>query len=194
MTVKQSLIPMNLQFFSEDSAEEIAVEAKEPTAVETDEPAEPEKTVTEVEASKTPDAAETEALSTELEALKRQLAELETNKKQLETQLEEKDNTVSSATETVAGYEAALGKIVEQRLEAIPENIKALMPEGLSIADKLTWVEKAEVAAPKEDKEQPAVIEAIGRPTPVETETEIQPENMTAAQKFQNYFQDFFGK
>ena len=194
MTVNSFLLPMDLQFFAEPEAEPAQPEQEPatPAVEEVPEQADPVPTV-----EPTPEP-EPEATDSELVALKQQLAELQAAKEQLETQLTEKGSEVSATTSKVADYENALTKIVDQRLTAIPENIAALMPDGLSVADKLAWVEKAEKAIPvkEPEPEQPPapVIETIGQPTPVTQEVEVYLKDLTASQKLSNYFQEFFGK
>lgn len=194
MTVNSFLLPMDLQFFAEPEAEPAQPEQEPatPAVEEVPEQADPVPTV-----EPTPEP-EPEATDSELVALKQQLAELQAAKEQLETQLTEKGSEVSATTSKVADYENALTKIVDQRLTAIPENIAALMPDGLSVADKLAWVEKAEKAIPvkEPEPEQPPapVIETIGQPTPVTQEVEVDLKDLTASQKLSNYFQEFFGK
>lgn len=194
MTVNSFLLPMDLQFFAEPEAEPVPPEQEPatPAVEEVPEQADPVPTV-----EPTPEP-EPEATDSELVALKQQLAELQAAKEQLETQLAEKGSEVSATTSKVADYENALTKIVDQRLTAIPENIAALMPDGLSVADKLAWVEKAEKAIPvkEPEPEQPPapVIETIGQPTPVTQEVEVDLKDLTASQKLSNYFQEFFGK
>lgn len=185
---------MDLQFFAEPEAEPVPPEQEPatPAVEEVPEQADPVPTV-----EPTPEP-EPEATDSELVALKQQLAELQAAKEQLEKQLTEKGSEVSATTSKVADYENALTKIVDQRLTAIPENIAALMPDGLSVADKLAWVEKAEKAIPvkEPEPEQPPapVIETIGQPTPVTQEVEVDLKDLTASQKLSNYFQEFFGK
>lgn len=194
MTVNSFLLPMDLQFFAEPEAEPVPPEQEPatPAVEEVPEQADPVPTV-----EPTPEP-EPEATDSELVALKQQLAELQAAKEQLEKQLTEKGSEVSATTSKVADYENALTKIVDQRLTAIPENIAALMPDGLSVADKLAWVEKAEKAIPvkEPEPEQPPapVIETIGQPTPVTQEVEVDLKDLTASQKLSNYFQEFFGK
>ena len=197
MTVPKVLLPMKLQFFAEpEEAKVEQVEEKQPETVE-----EPTVENTDEKVStENPQATNSEPVvpAAELEAMKQKLAELEASKAELESKITEKDNEVSASTAKVTDYEAALSKIVDQRLSVIPETITALMPDNLSVAEKLTWVEKAEVAIPaKEEKaeepKQPA-IETIGQPTPVTTAVEVDMKDLTASQKLNNYFQDFFGK
>lgn len=198
MTVSKFLLPMDLQFFAEEPEEnkvepEATPAEPAPTEPVVEEPAPVTEPVAEpvVEADKTAD---------ELEDLKKQLAKLQDENAELAGKVAEKDSEVSATTSKVTDYETALSKIVDQRLAAIPETITALMPEGLTVAEKLTWVEKAEQAVPaKEEPDTPAetakpVIESIGQPTPVQTEVEVDLKDLTASQKLSNYFDEFFGK
>ncbi|WP_301389436.1 hypothetical protein [Enterococcus entomosocium] len=190
MTDKKLLVPMNLQFFSEPPVEESqedkpaeVVEEKEVEVVE-EKPVEKEEPV------------EQPSTSEEVEALKKQLAEAKAAKEALENAVAAKEAEAVSTSTKVTDYEAALSKIVDQRLEAIPENIKALMPSDLPLSEKLSWIEKAEKAIPEQEPQEPEkpVIESIGQPTPVETEVAVDPKELSAPQKLQNYFAEYFGK
>lgn len=193
MTVPNFLLPMNLQYF----AEEQEANEKPTQEVEEKEASEQVSNETAIETVKKEEPEAPVVPAAEMEALKNKLAEIENSKAELESKIAEKDKEVSDTTTKVSDYEKALTKIVDQRLAGIPETIAALMPENLSVAEKLAWVEKAEVAIPKEEnatEEKPKVIETIGQPTPVKTEVEVDLKDLTASQKLSNYFQEFFGK
>jgi hypothetical protein len=68
-------------------------------------------------------------------------------KKQGEFQklLEEQTPKYEAATAAVKRYEEILGRYLEVELKAVPENLKALMPEG-DPAVKLDWIAKAKAA------------------------------------------------
>lgn len=127
-----------------------------------------------------------EALTTALEAQKDSEAKDDPVVEEEKTVDLEKDSKVEQ-------YEKALNSVVEEKLAAIPDNIKALMPDNLSAVDKLAWVEKAAKAVPEkpvEEKKEPVV--AIGKPTPVQTEIAVD-KKLSPMEKFQVAFGDIFG-
>lgn len=198
MTVPKFLLPMQLQFFAEQPAEETPV--VEPTEA----PAEPEpvqESPVDPEPAVETATPEPEAVTVdpaEFEAMKAKLAELESQ------QHAEPEPVNVPAPETpaepdpqVAAMESALKAVIEQKVQGLPEGIAALMPEGLPVTEQLAWVDKAAKAVPvKEPAADPAqpVIETIGQPTPVQTEIQVDLKDLTASQKLSNYFQEFFGK
>lgn len=201
MTVSKFMFPMNLQFFAEET--EIHEDVKEPV----DEPVvEPENEPTEPKVEESADQeqpsvpngdyAELQAKFDELAAQVEAMKAIE----KAEEVVEEVEPVVEVKTDPeqekkLAEYESVLTSVVNQKLETIPDNIKALMPENLSVSAQLQWIEKAEQAIPKEAKAEAApVISSIGQPTPVKTEVEVDLKDLTASQKLQNYFQEFFGK
>jgi len=74
-------------------------------------------------------------------------ARQENLKKQGEFQklLEEQTPKFQAATAAVKRYEEILGRYLEVELKAVPENLKALMPEG-DPGVKLDWIAKAKAA------------------------------------------------
>lgn len=201
MTVSKFMFPMNLQFFAEET--EIHEDVKEPV----DEPVvEPENEPTEPKVEESADQeqpsvpnggyaelqAKFEELAAQVEAMKA-IEKAEEDVEEVEPVVEVK--TDPEQEKKLAEYESVLTSVVNQKLETIPDNIKALMPENLSVSAQLQWIEKAEQAIPKEAKaEATPVITSIGQPTPVKTEVEVDLKDLTASQKLQNYFQEFFGK
>ncbi len=201
MTVLKLMLPMNLQFFAEEP--EVQEDVKEPVdepAVEPEneliEPKNEEPADQEQPAVPNADYAELQAkfdeLAAQVEAMKA-IEKAEEVVEPVEPVVEVK--TDPEQEKKLAEYESALTSVVNQKLENIPDNIKALMPENLSVSAQLQWIEKAEQAIPKESKaEATPVISSIGQPTPVKTEVEADLKDLTASQKLQNYFQEFFGK
>lgn len=138
-----------------------------------------------------------EETNAEIEALKAMVTQLTSQVAELTKPAEE--TIVEEVTETpepqenplVAEYATALDKVVAEKLSGIPENISNLMPEGLTAVAKLDWIEKAAKAVPvkEEPAEQPkTVIESIGRPTPVQTETTVDVDKLSAFQKMKMFF------
>lgn len=188
---KPTLLKMDLQYFSDGTPEEAVGEVTPPV----EEVAEP---------AGTPE----DKPEVDYEALVAQMANtvavLNSKVDALETQTVETPEEVPTETPTepdpqLAVYETALGGIVEEKLQGIPEVIAALMPDNLTSVEKLEWITKAEKAVPQEKPaEEPAetkvVIESIGKPTPVPTETAVDITKLSATQKMLHGIEAFFQK
>lgn len=139
-----------------DEVEEVKTPEAEPEE-ETIEPSTVEETKVEeveepVQAEPTPEpdtsAEELEALRTKLEeaqAYKAKYEEAQGIKKQYE-----------DAQNALKGYEDALGKIAEEKINALPEEFRGLVPEG-NTQDKLDWLAKAEVSGLYKTKEEKSI-------------------------------------
>lgn len=194
MTVSTALplMKMDLQYFSEEVAEETEVIEQVEAVEEVVE--DPVATETEtVEEAETGEAAIISQLAAELAAMKAELTELKTVKEEAVEETVQPEETVieeDKVTPEIAAYEAVLETVITEKSAAIPENIIALMPDNLTAIEKLAWIDKALQAVPKEvEKEKPVIIESIGRPTPVPSTTDIPVEKMSAAQKITHYFE-----
>lgn len=194
MTVSTALplMKMDLQYFSEEVAEETEVVEQVEAVEEVVE--DPVATETEtVEEDETGEAAIISQLAAELAAMKAELTELKTVKEEAVEETVQPEETVieeDKVTPEIAAYEAVLETVITEKSAAIPENIIALMPDNLTAIEKLAWIDKALQAVPKEvEKEKPVIIESIGRPTPVPSTTDIPVEKMSAAQKITHYFE-----
>lgn len=194
MTVSTALplMKMDLQYFSEEGAEETEVTEQVEAVEEVVE--DPVATETEtVEEAETGEAAIISQLAAELAAMKAELTELKTVKEEAVEETVQPEETVieeDKVTPEIAAYEAVLETVITEKSAAIPENIIALMPDNLTAIEKLAWIDKALQAVPKEvEKEKPVIIESIGRPTPVPSTTDIPVEKMSAAQKITHYFE-----
>lgn len=189
---------MNLQYFSEEPApQEEEAEVTEQVVAEETVPEKEEKVATVEEAVQGENAVLSQ-LAEELAALRSELTSLKETKETVEEQPEVVEE-VEEATDTkevsaeVAAYESVLETVIAEKSAAIPENIIALMPDNLAAIDKLAWIEKAALAAPKvEEVKEPVVLQSIGRPTPVPSTTDIPVEKMTATQKIASYFEQKF--
>lgn len=189
---------MNLQYFSEEPApQEEEAEVTEQVVAEETVPEKEEKVATVEEAVQGENAVLSQ-LAEELAALRSELSSLKETKETVEEQPEVAEE-VEVATDTkevsaeVAAYESVLETVIAEKSAAIPENIIALMPANLTAIDKLAWIEKAALAAPKvEEVKEPVVLQSIGRPTPVPSTTDIPVEKMTATQKIASYFEQKF--
>lgn len=194
MTVSTALplMKMDLQYFSEEVAEETEVIEQVEAVEEVVE--DPVATETEtVEEAETGEAAIISQLAAELATIKAELTELKTVKEEAVEETVQPEETVieeDKVTPEIAAYEAVLETVITEKSAAIPENIIALMPDNLTAIEKLAWIDKALQAVPKEvEKEKPVIIESIGRPTPVPSTTDIPVEKMSAAQKITHYFE-----
>lgn len=194
MTVSTALplMKMDLQYFSEEVAEETEVIEQVEAVEEVVE--DPVATETEtVEEDETGEAAIISQLAAELAAMKAELTELKTVKEEAVEETVQPEETVieeDKVTPEIAAYEAVLETVITEKSAAIPENIIALMPDNLTAIEKLAWIDKALQAVPKEvEKEKPVIIESIGRPTPVPSTTDVPVEKMSAAQKITHYFE-----
>ena len=189
---------MNLQYFSEEPApQEEEAEVTEQAVAEETAP-EKEEDVATVEEAAQGENTVLSQLAEELAALRSELTSLKETKETVEEQPEVVE-VVEEATDTkevsaeVAAYESVLETVIAEKSAAIPENIIALMPDNLTAIDKLAWIEKAALAAPKvEEVKEPVVLQSIGRPTPVPSTTDIPVEKMTATQKIASYFEQKF--
>ena len=194
MTVSTALplMKMDLQYFSEEVAEETEVIEQVEAVEEVVEDSVATETET-VEAEETGEAAIISQLAAELATMKAELTELKTVKEEAVEETVQPEETVieeDKVTPEIAAYEAVLETVITEKSAAIPENIIALMPDNLTAIEKLAWIDKALQAVPKEvEKEKPVIIESIGRPTPVPSTTDIPVEKMSAAQKITHYFE-----
>ncbi|MDF2010203.1 hypothetical protein [Priestia megaterium] len=84
-----------------------------------------------------------------------QLSEMQKAKEAMEQQLAEMQkanettsSSIQQTTEKLEGqvkqYETLIGEMVTTKLQAIPEDMHDLIPEGLSTEQKLAWINKAE--------------------------------------------------
>lgn len=134
---------------------------KEPTepVKEPKEPKEPNEPVTSY-------SKEVEELRAEIITLTEKAGQVETVSKENETlkkDIETKDTQIKQ-------YEELVTKLVETKLEQIPEEYKELIPDNLDLTQKLSWLEKAEAKGlfNKVEKKKPNV--EIGKPMNIEPE------------------------
>lgn len=158
-------------------------EVKEP--VKTEEPtdiAEPKKEEPkQEEPKKEPKKEEPKEESKQEEVQDQKIAELETVKKELEeanrkvaeieglnTTIETLRNEASQKDTVIKEYEDLINKMVETKMEQVPEDYKDLIPDNLDLKGKLSWLEKAEAKGlfTKEEKKKPNV--EIGKPLNVD--------------------------
>ncbi len=198
-------LKMDLQLFASNEPVEPVVEPN--TAPAGNEPVEPTAVNTEpVQASTQsvieppePKPADTE----KIEALEAKVAELEAENAELKGQVETAAATIAELTEasltagedvakakeTAEAYQKSLEAIVAEKEKEIPDDIKALMPDNISVTDKLDWLTKAETL--KNSKTEKAGITEIGKPTPVTQQTVDQSE-LSVTQRLSNVFSETF--
>lgn len=186
---KETEVPVETE--KVETVEEVKPEVTEETVKEKVEPVEAETKKTEPPVNE-----EVEALKALVTQLTEKVTELTDNKDEpVETVKDTEPEGVEQPDEKVVAYEAALDKVVTEKLSTIPEGIASLMPDGLTAVEKLDWVEKAQKAVPvkEETVEQPKqVIESIGKATPVQSAVEVDVTTLSPFQKIQMAFKDPF--
>lgn len=204
MTEKR-LLPMNLQLFAngtEDikepqvdvaqAAKKIVEDATTETTVE--EPVVPEVDTSEFDIKIDELELKVSELTQENADLKQKLSDKEITVTELTDKLTESGKSVEQATSSIEEYQKSLEEIVAEKEKNIPETVKALMPEGINVTEKLAWLNKAEALKPTEQEAvtEPEQIISIGKPTPVTTEV-IDQSELTTTQRMSNFFGEFFG-
>lgn len=204
MTEKR-LLPMNLQLFAngtEDitepqvdvaqAAKKIAEDATTETTVE--EPVVPEVDTSEFDIKIAELELKVSELTQENADLKQKLSDKEITVTELTDKLTESGKSVEQATSSIEEYQKSLEEIVAEKEKNIPETVKALMPEGVNVTEKLAWLNKAEALKPTEQEAvtEPEQIISIGKPTPV-TQEVIDQSELTTTQRMSNFFGEFFG-
>lgn len=204
MTEKR-LLPMNLQLFAngtEDitepqvdvaqAAKKIAEDATTETTVE--EPVVPEVDTSEFDIKIAELELKVSELTQENADLKQKLSDKEITVTELTDKLTESGKSVEQATSSIEEYQKSLEEIVAEKEKNIPKTVKALMPEGINVTEKLAWLNKAEALKPTEQEAvtEPEQIISIGKPTPV-TQEVIDQSELTTTQRMSNFFGEFFG-
>jgi hypothetical protein len=59
-------------------------------------------------------------------------------------ELNKANTLLNLKTEQVNEYEGILNALIDSKMEGIPENLKELIPEKLSLVEKMAWIDKAE--------------------------------------------------
>ena len=176
---------------TEETTEEETPEVEEVPEQEEKEPeAEPETEVDENE--KEPEAEEegTEEVSEELEQLRTKLEEAQTYKAKYEEAKAYKEQ-YEQTQEALKGYEDSLKKIAEEKIEALPEEFRGLVPEGTT-QEKLDWLAKAEESGLYKTKEEKS-IGSSSRMNHKESQ-EVDPVEMTANQKMIAGIKEFYSR
>lgn len=99
-------------------------------------------------------------LSAQVEKMQKDKEEME---RLLQDMKQESEKTTSSIEDTTAKletqvkqYESLMNEMVETKLKAVPEEMHDLVPDGLTVEQKLAWLNKAE-AKGLFKKEQPVI-------------------------------------
>lgn len=147
--------------------------------------AEEPKTEDKKEEAKPEKKGESEEAKVDISALKSELAEA--NKKAMEvdalsTKVDSLSAEVKEKDSVIKEYEELLDGMVKTKMENVPSDLKDLIPENMSLKQKLSWLEKAESKGifNKESKKKPSV--EIGKPMNVETPA-VDTSKLTATQK-----------
>ncbi|MBP2966646.1 hypothetical protein [Acinetobacter baumannii] len=120
------------------------------------------------------------------------MADKENTVTELTDKLAETGKSVEQATTDIEAYQKSLEEIVAEKEKSIPDTVKALMPEGINVTEKLAWLNKAEALKPSEEEKEPEQIVSIAKPTPV-TQEVIDQSVLTTTQRMSNFFGEFFG-
>lgn len=105
-----------------------------------------------------------EQLKAELKEANEKAGQVETLTATVETMKAEAEKTKAELKE----YEELVSNLIETKLKEVPEDYKELIPDNLSLKQKLNWLEKAEAKGlfTKEEKKKPNI--EIGKPMNVD--------------------------
>lgn len=99
-------------------------------------------------------------LATQMEDMKKAKADMEKVLSDIQTANEVNKSTIAETTskleKQVQSYESIMNEMVATKLQTIPEDLHELIPEGLSLEQKLSWINKAESKGLL--KKQPQVV------------------------------------
>ena len=126
----------------------------------------------------------------ELEALRTKLAEAQAYKTKYE-EAQGIKKQYEDAQNALKGYEDALGKIAEEKINALPEEFRGLVPEG-STQDKLDWLAKAEESGLYKSKEEKSIGSST-KTNHVPSET-VEHVELTAIQKLVSGISDHYSR
>lgn len=112
-----------------------------------------------------------EEVKVDVEQLKAELLEAQGKAKEVETLTATVETMKVEAEKTKAElkeYEDLVTNLIDTKLKDVPEDYKELIPDNLSLKQKLNWLEKAEAKGlfNKEEKKKPNV--EIGKPMNVD--------------------------
>lgn len=112
-----------------------------------------------------------EEVKVDVEQLKAELLEAQGKAKEVETLTATVETMKVEAEKTKAElkeYEDLVTNLIDTKLKDVPEDYKELIPDNLSLKQKLNWLEKAEAKGlfNKEEKKKPNI--EIGKPMNVD--------------------------
>lgn len=131
------------------------------------------------------ESVETPEVTTEVQETTNQTEETE-QIKQLKKELAERDSSLSS--------------IITEKLTELPESLQVLMPESLSVSEKLNWIEKAKAVNPqkesvKEETEEALEIGASARKVFEDATVDAEPQKaLSPSKKMAAYFSNMFNQ
>ncbi|MDF9638797.1 hypothetical protein [Bacillus cereus] len=91
------------------------------------------------------------------------LGEFEQLYRTAEGQVADLTNQHKSASERVTALEGILGGMLETKMSAIPEEFHELIPEGMSLEAKLSWLDKAQAKGMFKKADDVVIGEATSR-------------------------------
>lgn len=101
-------------------------------------------------------------LATQMEELKQAKAEVDRLLEDMKQQQEGTQTTLAENTSKleaqVQSYETLMNEMVETKLQALPTELHELVPEGLTIEQKLSWINKAEAKGLFKKQTQQVVV------------------------------------
>lgn len=110
---------------------------------------------------------EVESLRAEIMTLTEKAGKVETISQENETlkkDIETKDTKIKE-------YEELISKLLETKLEQIPEEYKELIPDNLNLSQKLNWLDKAESKGLFNKKENKKPDIEIGKPMNIQPDS-----------------------
>ncbi|MFW3653270.1 hypothetical protein [Vagococcus fluvialis] len=123
-----------------------------------------------------------------------------TPEEQETTNQTEETEQIEQLKKELAERDSSLNSIVSEKLTELPESLQVLMPESLSVSEKLNWIEKAKAATPdqesvKEGTEEILTIGSSGRKVFEDdtVDTEYQ-KPLSATEKLSGYFSNMFSQ
>jgi hypothetical protein len=124
------------------------IDTKVEPVVKTEPPVEPKKEIMipkerfdEVNGKYKELAGQMEEMKTAKEDMQKLLADMKTAQEGTQTSIAD---TTAKLEAQVKSYETLMNEMVSTKLQAVPEDMQELIPEGLSTEQKLAWINKAE--------------------------------------------------
>lgn len=122
----------------------------------------------------------TKAKAKDEKAKAEKLGEFEQLYRTAESQVADLTTKHQSASERVTALEGILGGMLETKMTAIPEEFHELIPEGMSLEQKLAWIDKAQAKGMFKKQEDEVVI---GEATSRKAEPKVDTKTMSPIEK-----------